>query len=71
MKANLVAGKKVEGIVLSLDPNQTVVDNFVGARLFWIDHQRQANNNRIQTMTLTEQKNVGEENIHTVVDEKR
>lgn len=37
---NLVTGNKPNEILLKLDPNQTVEDNFLGARLVWINEDR-------------------------------
>ncbi|KAF8033558.1 hypothetical protein BT93_D2220 [Corymbia citriodora subsp. variegata] len=37
---NLFAGKKPNDILLHLDPNQTIDDVFLGARLSWTNHQR-------------------------------
>ncbi|GMJ00966.1 hypothetical protein like AT2G46620 [Hibiscus trionum] len=34
---NLFTGKKPNDIVLSLDPNQIVEDDFLGAKIFWIN----------------------------------
>ncbi|KAL5538253.1 hypothetical protein UlMin_042242 [Ulmus minor] len=37
---NLVTGKKPSEIVLKLDPNQIVEDNFLGAKLVWINEEK-------------------------------
>ncbi|KAF3439818.1 hypothetical protein FNV43_RR18096 [Rhamnella rubrinervis] len=37
---NLVTGNKPNEILLKLDPNQTVEDNFLGAKLVWINEDK-------------------------------
>ncbi|KAM7277202.1 hypothetical protein ACFE04_019068 [Oxalis oulophora] len=61
-------GKKLNDVVLRLDPNQIVQDNFLGAKLYWINQEncfvlkiRKADKRRILRPYL--------QHIHTIVDE--
>ncbi|XP_075671281.1 AAA-ATPase At2g46620 [Castanea sativa] len=65
---NLVTGKKPNDIVLCLDPNQTIDDNFLGAKVTWTNSKncfvlslRKADKRRILRPYL--------QHIHTVSDE--
>ncbi|XP_061370378.1 AAA-ATPase At2g46620-like isoform X1 [Gastrolobium bilobum] len=40
---NLVTGKTQNDIVLCLDPNQTIQDHFLGAKLFWFNQKTEPN----------------------------
>ncbi|XVE73662.1 hypothetical protein DITRI_Ditri11bG0136700 [Diplodiscus trichospermus] len=65
---NLFTGKKTNEIVLRLDPNQIIEDNFLGAKIFWINEDRtlvlkirKADKRRVLRPYL--------QHIHTVFDE--
>ncbi|XVE77310.1 hypothetical protein DITRI_Ditri13aG0052000 [Diplodiscus trichospermus] len=65
---NLFTGKKPNEIVLCLDPNQIIEDDFLGARIFWINEDktlvlkiRKADKRRVLRPYL--------QHIHTVFDE--
>ena len=65
---NLITGKKPNDIVLCLDPNQTIDDNFLGAKVTWTNSKncfvlslRKADKRRILRPYL--------QHIHTVSDE--
>lgn len=65
---NLFTGKKTNEIVLRLDPNQTIEDDFLGAKIFWVNEDktlvlkiRKADKRRVLRPYL--------QHIHTVSDE--
>ncbi|XVF33114.1 hypothetical protein REPUB_Repub17cG0140500 [Reevesia pubescens] len=65
---NLFTGKKPNEIVLRLDPNQIIEDDFLGAKIFWINEDntlvlkiRKADKRRVLRPYL--------QHIHTVSDE--
>ncbi|OMP08639.1 hypothetical protein COLO4_06256 [Corchorus olitorius] len=65
---NLFTGKKPNEIVLRLDPNQVIEDDFLGAKIFWINEDktlvlkiRKADKRRVLRPYL--------QHIHTVFDE--
>ncbi|XP_022757590.1 AAA-ATPase At2g46620-like [Durio zibethinus] len=65
---NLFTGKKPNEIVLRLDPNQIIEDDFLGAKIFWINEDktlvlkiRKADKRRVLRPYL--------QHIHTVFDE--
>ncbi|KAI4328952.1 hypothetical protein L6164_021262 [Bauhinia variegata] len=76
---NLVAGKKLNDIVLCLNPKQTIEDDFLGARVFWlneVDEKSESNPNRNRTLILKIRKADKRrilrpylQHIHTVADE--
>ncbi|XP_071716628.1 AAA-ATPase At2g46620-like [Rutidosis leptorrhynchoides] len=49
---NLVSGKKPNGVVLSLDDNQTVLDTFLGARVSWTNKIERNEENNICKKSL-------------------
>ncbi|KAE8698016.1 heat shock cognate 70 kDa protein-like [Hibiscus syriacus] len=65
---NLFTGKKPNEIILRLDPSQIIVDEFLGAKIFWINEEkflvlkiRKADKRRVLRPYL--------QHIHTVSDE--
>ncbi|GMI98471.1 hypothetical protein like AT2G46620 [Hibiscus trionum] len=65
---NLIAGQKSNEILLHLDPNQIIEDDFLGAQIFWINQEktlvlkiRKADKRRVLRPYL--------QHIHTVSDE--
>ncbi|XWS76838.1 hypothetical protein CRYUN_Cryun01aG0212000 [Craigia yunnanensis] len=67
---NLFTGKKPNEIALRLDPNQIIEDDFLGAKIFWINEDktlvlkiRKADKRRVLRPYL--------QHIHTVFDEKK
>ncbi|XP_042511930.1 AAA-ATPase At2g46620 [Macadamia integrifolia] len=74
--ANLFAGKKTNDIVLHLDPNQTVHDIFLGARVSWKNETRNDGTNISRTFILKIKKRDKRrilrpylQHIHSVTDE--
>ncbi|KAJ4728063.1 AAA-ATPase [Melia azedarach] len=72
---NLFTGKKSNEILLALDPNQVIEDNFLGARVSWINEDRN-DTNGCKTFVLKVRKADKRrilrpylQHIHTVSDE--
>ncbi|KAI9073208.1 hypothetical protein K1719_044817 [Acacia pycnantha] len=74
---NLITGKKNDDIVLCLDPKQTIEDDFLGARVFWLnegDEKTDSNRNRafILKIRKADKRRILRpylQHIHTIVDE--
>ncbi|KAI9090398.1 hypothetical protein K1719_028733 [Acacia pycnantha] len=74
---NLITGKKNDDIVLCLDPKQTIEDDFLGARVFWLnegDERTDSNRNRafILKIRKADKRRILRpylQHIHTIVDE--
>ncbi|KAJ0112801.1 hypothetical protein Patl1_00656 [Pistacia atlantica] len=72
---NLFTGKKSNEIILGLDPNQIIEDDFLGARVFWINQEKN-DTNTCRTFVLKVRKADKRrilrpylQHIHTVSDE--
>ncbi|KAJ0054540.1 hypothetical protein Pint_00636 [Pistacia integerrima] len=72
---NLFTGKKSNEIILGLDPNQIIEDDFLGARVFWINQEKN-DTNACRTFVLKVRKADKRrilrpylQHIHTVSDE--
>ncbi|KAJ7963461.1 AAA-ATPase [Quillaja saponaria] len=73
---NLITGKKPNDIVLCLDSNQTVEDDFLGARIFWVNEQVEKSESNRRNFVLKIRKADKRrilrpylQHIHTVADE--
>uniref|UniRef100_A0A1J3CJY6 Putative mitochondrial chaperone bcs1 n=1 Tax=Noccaea caerulescens TaxID=107243 RepID=A0A1J3CJY6_NOCCA len=70
---NLFTGKKSNEIILRLDPNQVVADDFLGARVCWINGQDEdgARNFVLKIRKADKRRILGSylQHIHTVSDE--
>ncbi|GLU00858.1 hypothetical protein SLE2022_181960 [Rubroshorea leprosula] len=69
---NLFTGKKQSEIVLRLDPNQVVEDNFLGARISWINEEASKNRTFVLKIRKADKRRILRpylQHIHTVADE--
>ncbi|GLT84827.1 hypothetical protein SLE2022_030390 [Rubroshorea leprosula] len=69
---NLFSGKKQGEIVLRLDPNQVVEDNFLGARICWINEETSRNRTFVLKIRKEDKRRILRpylQHIHTVADE--
>ncbi|KAF7843953.1 AAA-ATPase [Senna tora] len=74
---NLITGKKNNDIVLCLDPKQSIEDDFLGSRIFWLNEgDDKSDSNRSRTFILKIRKADKRrilrpylQHIHTIADE--
>ncbi|GKU87887.1 hypothetical protein SLEP1_g2217 [Rubroshorea leprosula] len=69
---NLFTGRKQSEIVLRLDPNQVVEDNFLGARISWINEEASKNRTFVLKIRKADKRRILRpylQHIHTVADE--
>ncbi|KAI4355280.1 hypothetical protein L6164_004069 [Bauhinia variegata] len=73
---NLITGEKPNDIVLRLNPKQIIEDDFLGARVFWLNEKTEFSSNRSRTLILkirrADKRRILSpylQHIHTVADE--